>query len=946
MNKKFLSAVLFGALLASTTGTFTSCKDYDDDINGLNERVDAIEKTLADLNTKFGALAYVKSVSFANGVLTVTDQDGKPSTYTIPDTDTNTTYTLDVTQEGNTATITLTDDKGGKQTKTISFTDTDTDTKFDPSALVIGKDGVSIEYNGEATGVKLPASKDVKIISLEKDGVVYGWSIANGTDKATNLMICDVLPITGFSFEPDAYLGGVPSMKALKVVYNAWSVVTDCTKPDGAGEVWEAAKTASYVRPVIAGTYYLNPSSATKDQIKKITVLSADKEYITRAAASAPQVEDYDVKDGILTVYFKATTELIEAIEGDKITVLAIRVETKAGNTITDEYRAIYATDYQNLVLGDKAKKAKNVAEHHLYGTTSGKAKEAIDAPADYEVTYNSTTGINLADKVITCYNDVAANKTDLTMSASELEKLGLAYDFHLCAYIDGKNQTNQSDFARLTGSVLYPKLFNETATPYAAVGREPLVRVQLVDTKANNKVLSTGWIKVQITKDKAPAVNEEFTFDAFTNQCDDKEFALSVEQVNVKVYNKLGMNYKMFKTIYEAATPFFTGDGIVKEIEDAGDVTQTDLLSWSISQNDMKAALAKTSDVGSLKAVATYKPKAGYEDSYSDVTITLTSKVNAISPVTIPASNKIAEYWDAEKKYVRLNVVVPGTLTNDCAFAVDLDNTFEGNEPIIKGATSYKYVFASKNVREEMGLSTTKYKLSVSNDGSTLKATVGASTQNVAIIGADGVVTYQDTEYAKDLLNIASHNSIPSAGFYAWINIKAFTGECELELPITNGEYMAYFLRPVDVAAGEGKFQDAVDNGSTVNMLDLLSFSDWRNKAFSTTVNNNYFNYYGIKHITVDIDNITTDLNGNDINTKKLVDVTKNLVITQSGNANPLATIPANVTDKSAYGTVTYVNNGNAVGAFNLKLPVTVTYKWGTVKAYVTIPVEKTQGN
>ncbi|UVQ22871.1 hypothetical protein NXX60_00335 [Bacteroides thetaiotaomicron] len=47
MNKKYLSAVLFGALLASTTGTFTSCKDYDDDINGLSERVDAVEKTLA-----------------------------------------------------------------------------------------------------------------------------------------------------------------------------------------------------------------------------------------------------------------------------------------------------------------------------------------------------------------------------------------------------------------------------------------------------------------------------------------------------------------------------------------------------------------------------------------------------------------------------------------------------------------------------------------------------------------------------------------------------------------------------------------------------------------------------------------------------------------------------------------------------------------------------------
>ena len=57
MNKKFLNAVLFGALIASSAGTFTSCKDYDDDINGLSERVDAVEKTLADLNTKFGALA-------------------------------------------------------------------------------------------------------------------------------------------------------------------------------------------------------------------------------------------------------------------------------------------------------------------------------------------------------------------------------------------------------------------------------------------------------------------------------------------------------------------------------------------------------------------------------------------------------------------------------------------------------------------------------------------------------------------------------------------------------------------------------------------------------------------------------------------------------------------------------------------------------------------------
>ena len=33
MNKKFLSAILFGALMVASTGTFVSCKDYDDDID-------------------------------------------------------------------------------------------------------------------------------------------------------------------------------------------------------------------------------------------------------------------------------------------------------------------------------------------------------------------------------------------------------------------------------------------------------------------------------------------------------------------------------------------------------------------------------------------------------------------------------------------------------------------------------------------------------------------------------------------------------------------------------------------------------------------------------------------------------------------------------------------------------------------------------------------------
>ena len=53
MNKKFLSAILFGALMVTSTGTFVSCKDYDDDIENLQGQVDA---TKSDLATKVSAL--------------------------------------------------------------------------------------------------------------------------------------------------------------------------------------------------------------------------------------------------------------------------------------------------------------------------------------------------------------------------------------------------------------------------------------------------------------------------------------------------------------------------------------------------------------------------------------------------------------------------------------------------------------------------------------------------------------------------------------------------------------------------------------------------------------------------------------------------------------------------------------------------------------------------
>ena len=54
MNKKFLSAILFGALMVTSTGTFVSCKDYDDDIDRLDQEISNVKDAIKVLEDKVG----------------------------------------------------------------------------------------------------------------------------------------------------------------------------------------------------------------------------------------------------------------------------------------------------------------------------------------------------------------------------------------------------------------------------------------------------------------------------------------------------------------------------------------------------------------------------------------------------------------------------------------------------------------------------------------------------------------------------------------------------------------------------------------------------------------------------------------------------------------------------------------------------------------------------
>lgn len=580
MNKKFLSAVLFGALLASTTGTFTSCKDYDDDINGLSERVDAIEKTLADLNTKFGSLAYVKSVSFAGGELVVTDQDGKPERFSIPDK--NTTYSLEINQstEGDATTVTvILKDGDGKVVSSKSFTLTDKDTitdTLDPSLFWMDESGViwyglkTDKDNCIKTGVTVPLHEKTAVTIVENKvgeaGPVVGWDITID-NVTTHLSVLDALSITSFSWIPKDYYNGIEAVAFGSYSYN--KVVGTET----ADTTYTATGDETLSSFPGEANFYINPSSASLAQIKGgaegATVLyKGATNHTTRADIGATAT--LSKTDGILTASIVGDMNQAET-DPNALDMLALRMTTTNGQTFTTNYFAVYNQKEEvSFTLVDNCKlEGETIKDADKLSTQWSNVKEqaaVIDANNVAEsgnahlvqaLQYNEAiAGVDLNK-----YVAVAMTKGD----KSEIVNLAakkLSIEYVLCKYdVEGTDQIN---YATLEGSTL--KAVNYEGVNMSCIGKTPIVKAIVKDTNNGNAVVAVAYIKFlyvgnewTVSKNYTAPVSETkvLDWDCFENTA--MNYTTTVKYMSTEVYPKVGselglnaLSKKEFATIYQ----------------------------------------------------------------------------------------------------------------------------------------------------------------------------------------------------------------------------------------------------------------------------------------------------------------------------------------------------------------------------------------------------------
>ena len=983
MEKNFFKYVLFGVFAMALSFSFVSCgEDYDDDIAALQKQIDENKTAINDLNTKIGSGLSISSITpIANGIkITLSNGDSHEITNgTKGDKGDNGTAGSVVTIgengnwfiDGNDTGKSAKGDKGdtGDAGATGEFT------IGENGHLYIGTDDTGITVGGNITAVV----KDGVLTLFGVDGLEEGYKIYMTND------------LRSLVFVPQVYVDGVQGMTYESYSYRPLTLESKDSKNEKA--IIGGLDSEVVINPVVYAEYHVNPSNATlnieevKDEEGNVTKVLKDKltfkvrtvDYIdSRAAAS----EDFSVtpefisfEKGILKVKVDITGI---AGTGDKISVAALNVEKEDGQHVTSDYATLYKKDLPDLAIADPAECAKakgivNWDEHYrrYIAKVDDEAynkkivwSEGTDLPTsklicDTSVVYNSSLDLNkiVEAHVLACDADGQAK-----ISVANLAKLGLKFEFDIVEnYKIGNPVTDQKDFVKKleADNIFTPTVYDselEDGTGRAAIGRTPIVRVRLMH---GANIVKVAYIKVYIS-DK-PGVTEdpkqyEVSFADFVFNCEDVTGLSKVKDMNVNVYDIIGMSkddfhrtYPLFEDYGSTQTP--ADLGVCAETEDP-ETQATHVIKWKLTA----AELWENAGEKVTHRVRYYKSEETKEDIY--VELLLTSKVTAISKeYNVDKADFINNYWNADKTFTKFNVAVPTSTTDvnpdNCTFINDLNSPFitwpantkpgEGTPGVLKldkAVTGIKYFFCTDDIKSIKKIGDIDVVFSVSIDGLTLYATVGGKKEVVAVIDNYGsilpnTVTYnKDSDIAKLLLNTADmHTYIGATGRVCDDDTKVVTITFD-----GKDHFRANFVRPVNISEkAADNFIDAVDfgeKGSFIRLEDLIAPYDWRDRYFSDYTN--YWGFYGPFKITVDIESAQCDLNG----------VRQGIPVTVELKADYTTMTMGTGKDKlvSEHGFITYKNNGTNVSAFNIFVKVAVDYGWGTIKTgYITVPVDST---
>lgn len=265
------------------------------------------------------------------------------------------------------------------------------------------------------------------------------------------------------------------------------------------------------------------------------------------------------------------------------VALQATKTDLEEQRVVTSDYAVVVPAVYTIVALADNAPEAMidgkatgfdeddygYITENHLYesvgydGCTDKTGLGAINRMPTHSVVYNGS--IDLKPFIETHYDYTSyvrygKSTEDQVMSDELLEALGLHYEFKVIDYTTGNETTSQSaHIEEIEEGVFAPRSVTEdgktitgkTATQ-EVIGREPLVRVDLVDAEGN--IVRYGYIKLRIVADKAEDLEVTINLKDIYMNCGDSAKVTWSQMENLvlaKLNNGAGMKKEDFEKNY-----------------------------------------------------------------------------------------------------------------------------------------------------------------------------------------------------------------------------------------------------------------------------------------------------------------------------------------------------------------------------------------------------------
>lgn len=969
MKKTFLSVALLSTMALSMPLSFTSCKDYDDDITEINGTTDDLQNQLKTIQA-----AIDSNKAIADAAKAAADASAKAAQEAAEKGDKATEEAQKAMAIAKAAEAAAANAKAEalEEMKAL-LAQADAKNEQEINDIKSRLEGVEKGLGGldadqinaaikavEAINVQLEAFEKYQtlldqlaaypaLVQDVKDAKANIASLTTRVEAAEKSIealeklsqaINDSLPagvntiagviaqrLTSVTLIPDLYVGGIPTIAFESAKYNSLQLV------NGEWKVTDKSKSIMISNNETTAQYRLNPGNVGAEDVvmdelgfvSKIAVSRAD-EAINNVVAYVPGSGKVDAH-GVLTVNLTkpASNSASLNLPDNKIYTVSLRVPIAKKHLFTNEGAAFVYSEYTRV--------EETYFQPQLFATS--KVLEAAGAHfADSITIYNSAVQKMVGYQL--CYKDqldlnelvqgcaFVAPNSHTPMTLEKLKSYGFDVVFSIAKGEYKPNtvdQTNQQAFAKLDGTTLTPIVPTGGGDNQACIGKEPIIHILLVDTK-NHEIADSRYVKIQYTKEKmTPLPFTVATFNENLSCKSEYEFVVTWKQMMDNALSKYptnGISKADFLAIYgkHASEKVVTVDGVknttlannITDYVELGDNDQaTPVMKFTLTNAEI-GALAQTKTKAYVVTLTYTDPKGLNPDVVITFNVNIT---NNIASPTLGATD--ATKWVNET--MLLYPIPYGT--KDVTVANYNTNILQGrSNPLVKGL-----------------LDCGEWSFNLTGTGSdvaTMKVKAGSLVDNALGLWMSKAMAENLTETYVAIPNDADGIALVEAETKLTVTWKARLNGLAANTVNFGTSYLQIVKPLKDPVLDNSK--ELSDNSSTQeipSLMALFSLKDAYNQTVANTTGmpKNLWNYYEVG--TVKFGNI-----GN-----RTIMITDNV---QGANPRSLASLHMSANVDANTTKLTFKNEGAPLqNDCYLQIPVQVGHRWGVLSGTLYVKIK-----